>query len=275
VIAINTQVPTTTGPPSPVERGYLSYSALRTYQGCPLRYYFKYIVGLPEETVSASLIFGSAIHRAIEHHYREQLAGNAAPPLFDLLREYQLGWTERQEQPVRFNKSEDLTSLNQLAERVLTSFQTYAATEQIGHILAIEETLLGDVIPGLPPLLGRVDLITLQPDALVIHDWKTSRTRWSADQVVESAEQLLLYSTLAAEFAPGLPIQLSFTVLTKTKEPQCDRHTLIAELGQADRLKRIIARVWQAIETEQFYPAPSLPGCASCPYRDPCRSWPG
>ena len=46
------------------QRDYISYSAISTYQLCPLRYYFHYIVGLPERTVSASLVFGSAIHRA-------------------------------------------------------------------------------------------------------------------------------------------------------------------------------------------------------------------
>ncbi|MBA4015746.1 MAG: hypothetical protein C0483_01015 [Pirellula sp.] len=44
---------------------------MTTYQGCPLRYYFRYIAGLQERTVSASLIFGSAIHCAVEHHFNE------------------------------------------------------------------------------------------------------------------------------------------------------------------------------------------------------------
>src|SRR5437588_10919614 len=52
------------------ERDYISFSAIRTYQTCPLRYYFKYVAGLPEESVAAALVFGSAIHRAIEHHFR-------------------------------------------------------------------------------------------------------------------------------------------------------------------------------------------------------------
>jgi ATP-dependent helicase/DNAse subunit B len=63
------------------DRDYLSFSAITTYRQCPLRYFFRYIAGLPEETASASLVFGGAIHRAIEHHFRELLAGNAPPNL--------------------------------------------------------------------------------------------------------------------------------------------------------------------------------------------------
>jgi ATP-dependent helicase/DNAse subunit B len=61
-------------------RDYLSFNAVRAYQSCPLRYFFRYIAGLPEHTVSASLIFGAAVHRAIEHHFRELLVGNQPRP---------------------------------------------------------------------------------------------------------------------------------------------------------------------------------------------------
>ncbi len=47
-----------------IGRPYLSHSAISTYQTCPLRYFYRYVSGLPEETVSASLVFGGAIHKA-------------------------------------------------------------------------------------------------------------------------------------------------------------------------------------------------------------------
>jgi hypothetical protein len=37
-------------------RPYVSFSALNTFMTCPLRWYFRYVVGIPEETVSASLV---------------------------------------------------------------------------------------------------------------------------------------------------------------------------------------------------------------------------
>src|SRR5438045_3943478 len=83
-------------------RDYISFSAIRAYQACPLRYYFRYIAALPEESVAATLVFGTSIHRAIEHHFRELLAGNAAPSLATLLEQYQAGWLERERTLVRF-----------------------------------------------------------------------------------------------------------------------------------------------------------------------------
>jgi len=36
-----------------------------------------------------------------------------------------------------------------------------------------------------------------------------------------------------------------------------------------------VERVWRAIESGVFYPAPSTMNCASCGYRAACRAWMG
>lgn len=267
-------VPRSQPPPSPAIRDYLSWSAISTYRSCPLRYFFRYIAGLPDETVSASLVFGSSIHRAIEHHFRELLIGNPAPALADLVAAYQGGWQEREGQEVRFSK-DDRQALDKLAEKMLDAFRVHDLAQPPGTILAVEEELRGSIIPGIPDLLARVDLIAETADELVISDWKTSRSRWNADQVEDAAEQLILYSSLASDFAPRKRIRIDFVVLTKTKETNIDRHSQLIHPQQIDRTKRIVERVWRSIEAETFYPAPSQMGCSSCPFRDPCRHWPG
>ena len=260
---------------SPAERDYLSFSAIRTYQACPLRYYFRYVLGLPEPTTSASLVFGAALHRALERHYRDLLAGEPPATLDQLLEEYQQGWAGRGLEAIQFASGETRQSLAKLAEKMLGAFLTSPASQPAGQILGIEETLRGKIIETLPDLLGRVDLISETPAELVITDWKTSRSRWSPAQVEEAAEQLLLYAALAQDFSPGKPVRLEFIVLTKTKETTIDRHSLLAQPPQIARLKQIIHRVWQAIQAPHFYPAPSQLNCSHCPFREPCRNWSG
>jgi len=102
-----------------------------------------------------------------------------------------------------------------------------------------------------------------------------SRARWSTGQVEEAAEQLLLYAELARDFAPGKHLRLELAVLTKTKEVAIEQHSLAADQQQINRIKRVVQRVWQAIQAGHFYPAPSLTGCPGCPFREPCRSWCG
>jgi len=269
--------PATVRAPPPAhlqDRDYTSFSAIRAYQNCPLQYFFRYVAGLPKETISASLMFGSAIHRAIEHHFRRLLEGQAAPSKEVLLAEYQLGWQDHSA-PIRFAKDEDAASFDGVAERMLTAFANSDLAKPRGRILAVEETLRGEIIPGLPDLLGRVDLIVEEPDELIISDWKTSRARYSQDQVEDSTEQLLLYAELARDFAPGKHVRLEFAVLTKTKEVSIDRHSAPADPLRVDRAKRIVERVWRSIEAGHFYPAPSPMNCSGCPYRSPCQKWCG
>ncbi len=259
--------------PAPI-RDYISFSAVRTYQQCPLRYFFKYIAGLPEESVSANLVFGSAIHHAVEHHFRRLLEGEPAPSRDELFAQYREGWNDRTA-PIRFGKDDKADAFDALADRMLQAFATNSIAQPAGRILAVEETLRGSIIPGLPDVLGRVDLILETPDDLVITDWKTSRARYSQDQVEDSIEQLLLYSELAKEFAPGKQIRLEFAVLTKTKEVQIDQHSATADPLRVDRIKRIVERVWRAVQAEHFYPAPSTMNCGGCAFRDPCQKWCG
>jgi putative RecB family exonuclease len=255
-------------------RDYLSFSAIRLYQSCPLKFYFKYVVGLPEEIVSSSLVFGGAVHRSIEFHFRELLSGNPPPHSDALLGEFWEGWQERDLEQVRFGKGEDRDSLGLLAERMLTAFQTSEVAQPRGQILAVEEELRGPVVPGCPDVLGRVDLIVDAGSELVVSDWKTARSRWSQEQAEDASEQLILYSELAKDFAPGKPVTLEFVILTKTKDVAVDRHLMPVDPAQINRTRRVVEQVWRCIEAENFYPAPSPMNCPSCPYREQCRVWP-
>ena len=254
-------------------RDYLSFSAIRLYQGCPLRFFYRYVMGLPEDTVSSSLILGASVHRAFEFHFRELLSGNPPPSHDALMAEFWEGWKERDMEQVRFGKGEDRESLGQLAERILTAFQQSDVARPRGQILAVEEELRGPLVAGCPDILGRVDLIVDTGSELVVSDWKTARSRWSHEQAEDAAEQLILYAELAKDFAPGKPLKLEFVILTKAKEPIVDRHLMPVDPAQVARTKRVVENVWRAIDSGNFYPASSAMNCPGCPYREQCRLW--
>jgi putative RecB family exonuclease len=131
------------------------------------------------------------------------------------------------------------------------------------------------LVEGVPDLYGRVDLLTEDSDSLVVTDIKTSRGKWTQEQVEDSGEQLLLYSNLASEISPGKKIATRFLVLTKTKEPVIEEHVREVEPAAVKRTLAGVERVWRAIESGVFYPAPSTISCSSCGYRTACRAWAG
>jgi len=256
-------------------RDYVSWSAISTFRQCPLKYKFRYIDGLPEESVSSALVFGTGIHSAVEQHFQAILSGEEQPDVERLMFAYRSAWLPHDPDAIQFGSSETRTSLDALASKMLTAFLNSPAASVQGRVLGVEEEIRGMLVEGVPDLYGRVDLMTEDSDSLVITDIKTSRGRWSREQVEDSGGQLLLYSHLASEIAPGKKIATRFLVLTKTREPQIEEHVREVEPGSLTRTLAGVERVWRAIESGVFYPAPSTVACAGCGYRSACRAWVG
>ncbi len=254
-------------------RDYISYSALSTYQQCPLKYRFRYVDGLPEEFISANLVFGSAIHAAAELHFNELMVCGAPPALDDLLVAYNESWDLQADKNIRHRKGEDRSHHEGVAKRMLTTLQESDLSTPTGIILGVEEELRGHVIEGCPDLLARIDLVIETDNAVVVTDLKTSRSRWSSTQAEQASDQLLLYGELAGDLIPNKPVQLNFAVLTKTKTPSIEIHPVSVSAGRVAWTKRTAQRVWQAIDAEHFYPSPSVMNCTGCSYQRSCRSW--
>lgn len=260
---------------SPMTRDHISHSSLHMYRQCPLKFYFKYVAALPETTIPATCVFGAAVHSALELHFNELLAGAAAPNLDTLLGAFQEGWEEHPPESIKYPKSETRDSLGRLADRLLRAFLDSDFARPTGRIIGVEEELRGSIIPGAPPLLARLDLLTETDDAIIVTDFKTARSAWSSQQAEDSGSQLLLYGELVRRLLPHKPLRLEFIVAAKTKDVSIARHTVALNQHSLARTKRIAERVWHAIEAQHFYPNPSAMNCPSCPFRDPCRRWTG
>jgi hypothetical protein len=160
----------------PEGRDYLSFTAISTYQACPLRYYYKYVAKLPEETIAAGLLFGTAMHRAVQYHFEQLLAGQPSPTLERLYDIYWEAWHQQPDETIAYGKSETALTLDELAERMLWSFLESNFAHPEGRIIGIEESLRGEVVPGCPELVARVDLLVDDGKEWVLSDFKTSRS---------------------------------------------------------------------------------------------------
>ena len=272
--------PTSTNPANEVAktltgRDYISWSAISTFRSCPMKYKFRYIDALPEESFSSALVFGTGIHTAVEQHFQAALSGEEKPDVDRLMFAYRSAWLPHDPDAIQFGGTETRASLDALAAKMLTAFLASPAASVQGRVLGVEEEIRGMLVEGVPDLFGRVDLLTEDSDSLVITDIKTSRGKWGQEQVEDSGEQLLLYSHLASEISPEKKIATRFLVLTKTKEPVVEEHVREVEPVAVKRTLAGVERVWQAISGGHFYPAPSTMNCASCGYRVACRGWAG
>lgn len=252
---------------------HLSHSAIRTFLACPQRFAYRYILGIPEAVTSSSLVFGKALHAAVEAYYQGLLEGQSPAHLDLLLDAFWTAW-HSDEKSIHFGAGEDVSTIGRTADRVLRAFLASALARPGGTILGVEEEVRGVVVDGVPEFVGRLDILLDAGDELVVIDLKSSRTRWGAAKVTDAAPQLLLYSELARPLAEGRPVRLAFAVITKTRQPSVTLQPVSARPERVEELRRMIAQVWRAIRAGAFYPNPSLLNCPGCPFRGrPCRAW--
>jgi RecB family exonuclease len=209
---VNETVPTTTIPaPAPGLRptrihtaplpAYESHSSLSTYEGCPLRYAFRYVERLPGEERPGQYAFGSAVHRAFEVYVRERIRARVdggPPPGPDLLR------CVLDEELAGSGLSPDaIEDARRRAEPALARFLAMDVTRDVEPV-AVELGFGADVVlpdgAGAIRFVGYLDRVDRAPDGSTeIVDYKTGRARDQAD--VDRDRQLSAYAYAAARGA--------------------------------------------------------------------------
>ncbi|HET6248074.1 MAG TPA: PD-(D/E)XK nuclease family protein [Tepidisphaeraceae bacterium] len=261
-------------------RTYLSHSQLSLMRTCPRKFSFLYVEKTPPDFVPNSLIFGGAIHAAVEFYFRCELEGLDVT-YEALMSAYHDAWRRQLEKareqagkdvPVQFNKTQDADALHNLAGRMITAFLASSLANPKGVIVGIEEELRVELSPELPDVLAKVDLVTQTEGWLHVVDFKTSKSSWTEEKARESAEQLVLYGATLGGMSRslGLPIRLHFAVLTKHKTPRVQLLPVATDAASLDVMRDSVGQIWQAIQTGNFYPSPSPMNCTTCPYKSKC-----
>lgn len=190
-----------------VPKPHLSASQIETYLQCPRRWAYRYIRGI-RSPGSGATAQGSAWHAAIEHGYREVIAGGALPSVRDLQEVFAVDLAERLDlglaepagakEAVRLRDGETREAL--LAEGLaLVKCHREEIAPRV-HPIAVEQRIhlpLGDQFPF--DLVGFLDVVARDDDGRTwIRDNKSrSKRRGTPKQPdVDRDVQLTLYSIL-------------------------------------------------------------------------------
>lgn len=256
-------------------RPYLSFSQIYLMRACPKKFFAHYVAHARPAFIPASLIFGSAVHSAAETHFRAMLAG-VTLGAGDLHQAFRVAWKGQMaasdELPIQYGKDQDESKLDDLGKRMIDAFLASPAAQPAGTLLGIEEEFLITIDPALPDILAKVDLVYESAGAIMVRDFKTSRSKWNQEKATESADQIILYGRMLRDLSRGMekPMEGEFVVLTKAKAPQVQVLPVPVTAEGIRRTQESIATTWQAVLAANFYPAPSPMNCATCQYRSHC-----
>lgn len=184
----------------------LSHSSIATFLDCPERYYLRYKDGWRNTTPNASLIFGSAVHKALEHYFR-----NGINPVVAFIQE----WGKNETKEMYYSARDNWETLNEKGRNLLTLFLSDYA-HRFTDVVETEGELRVEIEEGLG-ILGYYDLLCSVDGVPSIVDFKTAAQRYDP-RTVETSDQLTLYLALARRLKME-PKQVVFVVLVKNKKP--------------------------------------------------------
>ena len=233
------------------EPDHISISQANEWLGCQLQFAYHRIEQTPPMDVSGSLVVGSAVHAAIEAHYKAKQASQSldAKAMLEIFTDYLAA--EENEHFVNFKGTRDEEI--QMARGL---FEVFLEGQTDNKPIAIEEMFRLD-IPGLPvPVLGRVDLIEEEAVTgdLIIVDFKTAAAKPSGSNDnyvlgdIEASDQMTLYGIWGRQAYPGRRIRLRMDYLLKTKKPALLRLETSRSQQQEQALQALLCRVWNQLE---------------------------
>lgn len=257
-------------------RPYLSYSEIKTFQTCPLKWRFQYVDKARPEQLSSAMLLGSCVHAAVQAYFQAMLGADQLPTIHQLMETYRAHWKEESDgAPIQYGKSQDAQILEATARRMLEQFIASPYAQAQGEIIGIEESFKVHLAEDLPDLAGRVDMLTYHNGQLVITDFKTARSMWADETAEDNGEQLILYAQGCEPIARELSatIAIRFVVITKTKEPKIEAREVTVNPDRIERSKIIIRQVFKAMHHGVVYPNPSPMNCSGCSFQRRCAEW--
>ena len=248
------------GRPAPPPR--LSPSGAATFEQCPRRWRFRYVDRLPDPPGVPALA-GSFAHRVLELLLQEEPGQRTKDRAKELARDV---WPEIEaDDDYRLLELDDSQSRefrwkSWLAIEGLWTVEDPSDVQVKATEQDVEATL------GQVPFRGIVDRLDIEPDGLVVADYKSGKApspRFAASRL----QQVLLYAAAVTESMGQQPVRARLLYLG---QKIVDVAVTDAELAKAvERLDATWSSIGEACATDTFEPRTG-PLCGWCPYADRC-----
>jgi DNA helicase-2/ATP-dependent DNA helicase PcrA len=220
----------------------ISHRQVDDYETCPLKYQYVHILRIPLRQ-HHSVVYGSALHSAVEFYLRRRAAGNYTS-LEDFLRAFDQAWRNE-----GFLTREHEEQRKRAGVAALTRF--YHEEEASGQKPTEVECEFGFDL-GLDRVRGRFDRVDETPEGLVIVDYKSSDVadQRKADQRAKESLQLKIDALAQHEMTGRLPARVELRFLETARE------AIKAAAG--------------GIRRREFEATPEYQSCRYCAYNQIC-----
>jgi DNA helicase-2/ATP-dependent DNA helicase PcrA len=258
------QLPLIESPPSTIHHlssiiqlPFVSYSQLETFKQCPLKYKYRYILGIPT-LPSHALNFGTTMHRTLRDYHREDLFKDSSiKRLLEIyeghFKENSEGYESLRHKQMRFSDG----------QKILENYYK-EAPQRLGKPEFLEKKFTIK-INGIP-LIGSIDRLDKMADgSFEVVDYKTGSDKKA--KFIDKDEQLTIYALAARDVLNITPKSLALYFLETGKKATTTRTD-----KQLDEKKGELAETIKEVGRSQFNAKPSIL-CHYCDFKDLCPSF--
>ena len=247
-------------------RPHISVSHLNMYLRCPAQYMFRYIyrIKVPARSYLAK---GKAIHKGIEHNFRQKKETHQDVKLAEVL-EVTTEEFDHLKVDTQWASDENPDQIRAETISLATMYHTEIAPYIQPDLIEQRITIPLDDDLGWD-LLGIIDLGDQEG---FIHDTKTAKKSPTAGEADKSL-QLTAYYLLYRAFTGNEPAGCKLDYLVQTKNPKVVSLESKRTERELARFQNIARTVIKAIESGNYYPNPNSMMCSedNCDYWDLCH----
>ncbi len=244
-------------PIPPEQELLISHKQVDDYQTCPLKYRYVHVLRVPILRHHA-VVYGSTIHKVVEHYLLRRAAGNYTS-LEDLLAVYEREWDNQ-----GFLTWEHEEARKAAGRQALTRF--WHEEEAGGTKPTYVEKEFGFSL-GADRVRGRFDRVDQDLFGATIIDYKTGdvAAQKVADRRAKESLQLKIYALAWREMTGALPQRVELRFLEANL---VGRHT--PDESDAEEAGAAVEAAAAGIRARAFEATPSYSACRYCAYNQVC-----
>lgn len=247
---------------------HISASSLNTYRDCPKRFEHRYVLRTPAESKSSGLVFGSAMHAALNLFYANLRDNKPEPTSEEMHKVFLESWQRELsgDVPVLLAEKETEAGLEELATKLIKVFLEKA--ERPHRVVEVEMPFSIDLGEDLPRLVGAYDTVVQDNNGSYrILEHKTAAKRWTPDKIAFDT-QLTAYTTAAPFMGLG-DTAVTIQLLLKTKKADMEVYTPArTESDKRDFIEMAVG-VSKAVRAGIFWSNRDW-WCRSCEFASQC-----
>jgi putative RecB family exonuclease len=245
-----------------------SHSRIDTFETCPKKYEFAYLLKAPKGPDGIEAFMGSRVHEALEWLY-EQVKICRMPDEEDTVAVFSSAWDAAWSDDVRITRAErtadDYRAIGE--EAVRKYFRRYHPFDQgvtVGLEMRIELALDDE-----HRVIGYVDRLVKVADGVwEIHDYKAGGSLMTQDKA-DADRQLALYELAVREMYPDArEVSLVWHYVAFDHEVRSCRSP-----QQLDDLRAQVLEAIQHIEAQSDFPTKTGSLCNWCDFKPICPAW--